>query len=132
MQNKAFNHSTRVPMTAPVGGVIGGKFYKFGALFGCAVASAPAGKLFTLDRDGIWTVKVEAVAADIAPGDQIFWLAGRADSEFSNESAAGAVLVGVALGDVETGDTTAIDVVISPMPLTTSAEALEDAGGADA
>lgn len=129
---KAFDHSTRVYLTAPVGGVIGGKFYKFGALFGCAVASAPAGKQFTLDRDGIWTVKVEAVAADIAPGDQIFWLAGRADAEFSNESAAGAILVGVALGTVQTGDTNEIDVVISPFPLTISAEALEDAGGADA
>lgn len=130
MNNKSYDHSNRIGLIAPEGGVISGNFYKIGALFGAAVSSVPEGYRFTLDREGIWSVNVEA-DGNIEIGDQIYWEAGRADSEFSNEVTADAILAGIALGAVEAGEIAKIDVAISPMPLTVAAESLEDAGGPD-
>ena len=131
MMNQIYNHANTVSVTAPAGGVIGKKFYRIGGLFGIAAVTTPAGKKFELIREGVFNGPVEAVDA-IAEGDAIYWQAGRANSEFSNEATAGAIHVGEALGAIPAGTVARIDVAITPRPLSTAAEAIEQAGGADA
>ncbi|MDR6954130.1 putative RecA/RadA family phage recombinase [Ancylobacter sp. 3268] len=41
-------------LPAPTGGVIGGKFYKIGGIFGVAVYSANEGELFDLETGGVY------------------------------------------------------------------------------
>ena len=136
MMNKSYDTASRVTLPAPAGGVKSGNFYRFGALFGCAVASAPEGRPFTLDREGIWNVQVFNVEG-VSIGDPIYFIDDAADGEPQFTSIGdpalvdGTHLVGVAVEAAE-GEVTKVDVAISPMPLTIAAEAVEDAGGADA
>lgn len=102
-----------ITLRAPAGGVVGGQFYLIGAFFGQAMTSVAEGRPFTLNREDIFAENVEAVGADIAPGDYIYWNAGRADAEFHNDSAeADARLVGIAMGNVADTTTNMIDVSI--------------------
>lgn len=127
---KKYDKASPVQLPAPVGGVVAGNFYLIGGLFGMAMATVAAGILFALDREGVHTVPVAAQAGtQCAVGDPIYFKTG---TGFTCTSGAGAYLVGYALGIIDAGDTDEIDVAISPMSLTTSAEAIEDAGGADA
>ncbi len=134
MQNKVYQSSQRVYAIAPAGGVKGGDAVRYGGIFGFAVTDAAAGEQYTLDCEGQWGVKMEAVGAPISFGDAVYFEANRADAQFSNEATAGATLVGystrftpIAAGEVGDGL-----LCISPMPRTTAAEAIENAGGADA
>ena len=114
MMNKSYDTATRITLPAPAGGVVSGGFYRIGRFFGCAVATVPAGKPFTLDREGVWKVKTEGQGAAIAIGDPIFWEAGRADAEFHNDGAdAGGILVGYAMEPHAAG-VGEIDVAIEP------------------
>lgn len=115
MQNKSYDTATRITLPAPAGGVKSGGFYRFGMLFGCAVSTVAAGKPFTLDREGIWGVKVEAGAGNaVETGEPIYWTAGRADAEFTNVAEDGALQVGYAGGAVAAGQVAEIDVIIEP------------------
>lgn len=115
MMNKTYDHASRLTLIAPVGGVQSGKAYKIGLLFGIAVSTVVAGKKFTLDREGVWSFKAEAQGAAIAPGDKIFFEAGRADAEFHNDAAdVGGFLVGYALEAIPTGETKTILIAIEP------------------
>ena len=115
MQNKSHDTATRITLPAPAGGVVSGKFYKIGLLFGCAVSTVAAGKPFTLDREGIWGVTVEAGAGNaVETGEPIYWTANRADAEFTNAAEDGAIQVGYAGGAVAAGQVATIDVIIEP------------------
>lgn len=106
----------RITMTAPAGGVVAGRFYRFGRLFGQAVSTVPAGKVFTLDRKGAWSVPVEAQGAAVAVGDPIYWEAGRADAEFHRDPTdVGSFLVGSAMEAIPSGQTREILVLIEPI-----------------
>lgn len=114
MMNKSYDTTTRITLPAPAGGVVSGRFYRIGRFFGCAVATVPAGKPFTLDREGIWKVKAEGQGAAITPGAPIYWEAGRADAEFHNDGTdVGSFLVGTAMEGHAVG-TGEIDVAIEP------------------
>lgn len=118
MMNKSYeaDGADRLTLTAPVGGVVSGGFYRFGRLFGCAVSTVPAGKPFTLDRKGVWNVKVEAQGAAITVGAPIYWEAGRADAEFHRDNTdTGGVLVGYAVEPLASGAIGFIDVLIEPV-----------------
>lgn len=41
-------------LAAPTGGVVSGKFYKIGSIFGVAVQSAAEGDLFDLETGGVY------------------------------------------------------------------------------
>lgn len=41
-------------LTAPDGGVVAGKFYKIGSIFGVAAQSAAEGELFDLETGGVY------------------------------------------------------------------------------
>lgn len=105
----------RITLTAPAGGVVSGRFYRFGRLFGQAISTVPAGKPFTLDRKGAWSVPVEAQGAAIAIGDPIYWEAGRADAEFHRDGAdTGGLIIGYALEAVPSGQVKEALVLIEP------------------
>lgn len=115
MMNKSYDDVIRVTLPAPVGGVKSGGFYKIGLLFGCSVSTEAAGKLFTLERSGIYAADVEAAAGnEITIGEPLYWTAGRADAEFTNVAEAGSLHVGWSAGNVAAGAVGAIDVIIEP------------------
>ena len=116
MMNKRYDSSNRVTLRAPAGGVIGGKAYRFGGLFGVAVSSVQEGLPFTLDREGVFEFNVEASDA-IEPGEAIYFTAGRAGAEFTNDEAAGGALVGYALESADAGETKRLDVAVSIFPM---------------
>lgn len=62
----------RIPLTAPVGGVVSGTGYLIGALFVVAVNSAAAGAPFTAQTEGVVTLpKVGAQAQ--TEGALLYW-----------------------------------------------------------
>lgn len=114
MMNKSYDTATRITLPAPAGGVVSGRFYRIGRLFGCAVSTVAEGKPFTLDREGVWNVTAEGQGAAITVGAPIYWEAGRADAEFHNDGTdAGGILVGYALQGRGAG-VGKIDVAIEP------------------
>lgn len=115
MLTKVYDDVDRLTLTAPVGGVIGGKAYRFGRIFGFARSSVAQGKPYVLDREGVFRVSIEAQGADIAIGDNVYFEAGRADSEFHNDGTdVGGMLVGTALEAVPAGSVKTIDTLIEP------------------
>lgn len=114
MMNKSYDTATRITLPAPAGGVVSGGFYKLGLLFGAAVSTVAAGKPFTLDREGVWGVPVEAGDDAVEAGSPIYWTAGRAGAQFTNVAEDGAIRVGYSMGAVEAGEIDTIDVIIEP------------------
>lgn len=123
-------------LPVPAAGVTVGQALEIGGFFGFSQATIKAedaeGEFFTLDPEGIFYCETEATG-DISIGDAIYFDAA-ADPQFSNSAGR---LVGYAYSEtdelvLEDGETDTVLVKIFPMPKTTRAEAIEDAGGADA
>jgi predicted RecA/RadA family phage recombinase len=58
-------------MVAPVGGVVSGNFYKFGAIFGVAATSAAEGKAFELSTGEVYELPKTSAEAWVT-GDVIY------------------------------------------------------------
>jgi len=128
--SKIYCESDVVQVPAPAGGVIEGLFYLIGGLFGASRNTVAAGQLFALDREGVWHEPVAAKAgAALAVGDPVYWSAA---GGFTATSGAGEILAGYALSTVPANTTGNADIAISDNSLTTSAEAIDAAGGAEA
>lgn len=140
MQNKRYRDNQLLTKFAPVGGTVVGKPLAIGSDFGFACETVAEGEIFTLDTSGVFEVEAEAVGV-INDGSPVYFTAGRADAEFHNDPASGR-LVGTAQLDVvagksanpvmAAGETGTILVSVLPYANTTAAEAVENAGGADA
>lgn len=101
MQNKRHDETKRIGTTRH-NGLVGGRPYKIGTVFGVAVASVVANERGVLEREGGYLVRVEAVGEAITPGAAIYFEAGRANAELHNdETDAGGILVGFAALDLE-------------------------------
>lgn len=113
---------TRKPgAIAPAGGVKEGKPYLIKGVFGIAFTSADEDERFTLDREGAWTLEVDAVGDDITAGTKVYFNAGRVAGELHNDSTvADALYVGFVALDTETdiaaGDTGEVEVFIDRLP----------------
>ncbi|UNJ22046.1 recombinase [Microcystis phage vB_MweS-yong2] len=64
--------SDRIPLTAPVGGVLAGRGYLIGDLFVVAVASAAAGATFTAQVEGV-IEHAKTAAQAVAEGAALYW-----------------------------------------------------------
>ncbi|MBB5700008.1 DUF2190 family protein [Sphingomonas yantingensis] len=101
MNNKRHDEAKRIGATRHAG-LIGGNPYKFGAVFGVAIATVAAGERGVIEREGGYFLKVEAVGEPVTAGSAIYFEAGRADAELHNdETDAGGILVGFAALDLE-------------------------------
>lgn len=136
---KVYKDSTVKTVPCPVAGITVGEAFEQGGHFGFSqetVAAADAeGKLITMDCSGIFRVTAEATA-DISHGSAIYFnSAAIGDAPKFGDGAgrfigyAYAHTLGVIL---EAGDEGEIMVDVQICPKTTRAEAIEDAGGADA
>ena len=88
-------------LTAPSGGVVGGNFYLVGALLVCAAIDAAAGKLFTGDTVGVFSV-VKPAGQAWAEGERIFW--NSSTKVFTKTSASGLFPIGAVARAAATAD----------------------------
>lgn len=116
------HHETKKPgAIAPEGGVVEGRPYVINGVFGIAFTSALEGERVVLDREGGFTLTVDAVDTDIAAGTPIYFNAGRVGGELHNDAAeVDARYIGfVALDnevDVVAGATGEVEVFIDLQP----------------
>jgi predicted RecA/RadA family phage recombinase len=129
---KVYKNNSVITLPVPAEGITVGQPIAIGGFFGfsqltCSAENAE-GELFTLDRTGVFAVEVKATSTDIGIGDDVYF-DDNATPKFGNASGR---LIGYAMGEVEAGETKVIQVSVEILPVTTKAEAIEDAGGADA
>jgi len=144
---KVFKTGSVLTLPVPAGGVTVGQALEIGGHFGFSQATVKAEdvdetSIFTLDLSGVFEVEASATAA-INIGDAIYFnaLAGAGQPKFGDSAGR---LVGYATYDtrpgapevdeplVAAGQKGLLLVNVQIFPKTTRAEAIEDAGGADA
>jgi predicted RecA/RadA family phage recombinase len=92
----------RIPLIAPVGGVVSGLGYLTGALFGVAVGSAAAGAEYTAQIEGVVTLPKGAGVA-ISQGALVYW---DNTNRVVNVTASGNTKIGYAAAAQLAGDAT--------------------------
>ncbi|MDA5627783.1 MULTISPECIES: DUF2190 family protein [Agrobacterium] len=85
-----------LPMTAPTGGVVSGKFYMIGSIFGVAAVSAAEGEKFSLNTGEVYELPKTSAEA-WAEGDAIYATA----AGIMTKTASGNTKVGVAIAAAE-------------------------------
>ncbi|MDQ1079699.1 DUF2190 family protein [Pseudoroseomonas cervicalis] len=98
----ATNHrheGKRIVCTAPAGGVVSGRFYIIGAMFGVALTTAAAGATFVLGLGEVWDLP-KATGA-LTQGAAVYWdgTAGNVTTTSSGNTKIGIVETAALSGD---------------------------------
>lgn len=94
---------TSIAVTAPSGGVTGGKTYKVGGMIGVAVASAAEGEQYTLNLKGVYENQDKATGTAWTKGDVLYW--DDTAKKYTKTSTSN-TLAGFAYEDAASGDAT--------------------------
>jgi predicted RecA/RadA family phage recombinase len=109
------NFSGDLTFTAPTGGVTRGKIYNDEDIYVVARETADATEEYLgAVTGGVTMTKATGTGKSFSRGDEVFAVSNQADV-----TASGAVLIGWALSDASTSDTT-VDVYLTGLPVTAS------------
>lgn len=100
---KNFVHDgRRIPCAAPAGGVVSGRVYAIGQIFGVALTTAAAGETFVLAVGGVWRFARATGTANPA-GTVMYWDStnNRVTATATNNLKIGVVEIDAASGDTD-------------------------------
>jgi predicted RecA/RadA family phage recombinase len=90
-----------IQVTAPVGGLIGGKLFKQGAIIGVVVADAAEGSEATIKISGAYSDCLKIAGTAFTKGDTLYY---KDDGTGLTKTATSATFAGYAYADAASGD----------------------------